>query len=97
MPHDLQKNNNLSFSIISSILITKRKPASVGEVLSEEFMEPMNLTQTELAKAMGVPRRLVNELCRNRRGISVQTALILADVLGITAGFWLNLQKRNNL
>ena len=81
----------------NSMLLTKRKPASVGEVLIEEFMEPMNLTQTELAEAMGVPRRLVNELCRNRRGISVQTALILARVLGTTADFWLNLQKRNDL
>jgi len=92
MRHDLQKSN-----LSLSMLITKRKPASVGEVLIEEFMEPMNLTQTELAEAMGVPRRLVNELCRNRRGISVQTALILAHVLGTTADFWLNLQKRNDL
>ena len=51
-------------------------------------MEPMNLTQTELAEAMGVPRRLVNELCRNRLGITVQTALILAHVLGNTVDFW---------
>ena len=92
MRHDLQKSN-----LSLSMLITKRKPASVGEVLSEEFMEPMHLTQAELAEAIGVPRRLVNELCRNRRGISVQTALILAHVLGTTADFWLNLQKRNDL
>ena len=83
--------------MMSSMLTTKRKPASVGEVLIEEFMEPMHLTQAELAEAIGVPRRLVNELCRNRRGISVQTALILAHVLGTTADFWLNLQKRNDL
>ena len=79
------------------MLLIKRKPASVGEVLIEEFMEPMSLTQTELAEDMGVPRRLVNELCRNRRGVSVQTALILTHVLGTTADFWLNLQKRNDL
>ena len=69
------------------MLITKRKSASVGEVFSEDFMEPMKLTQTELTEAMGVPRRLVNELRRNRRCISVQTALILAHVLDTTANF----------
>jgi len=53
------------------MLITKRKSASVGEVFGEEFMEPMKLAQTELAEAMGVPRRLVNELRRNGRRISV--------------------------
>jgi len=69
----------------------------LAKVLSIEFTKPMNLMQTERAKVMGVPRRRVNELCRNRRGISVQTALILAHVLGTTADFWLNLQKRNDL
>lgn len=60
-------------------------------------MDPMQLTQTELAKAMGVPRRLVNELCRDRRSVTVQTALILARVFGNAADFWLNVQKRNDL
>lgn len=79
------------------MLITKRRPVSVGEMLEQEFMLPLGLTQTELAKAMGVPRRLVNELCRDRRSVSVQTALILARVFGNTADFWLNVQKRNDL
>ena len=48
------------------MLTTKRKPASVGEILIEEFMEPMGLTQGALAKAMGVQRKHVNELCNNR-------------------------------
>ena len=77
--------------------ITKRRPVSVGKILEQEFMDPMGLTQTELAKAMGVPRRLVNELCRDRRSVTVQTALILARVFGNTADFWLNVQKRNDL
>ena len=67
--------------------MTKRKPASVGEVLIEEFMAPLYLSQSELANAMGVPRRLINELCRNRRSITVQPALLLAHIFGNTADF----------
>ena len=48
------------------MLTTKRKPASVGEILVEEFMEPMGLTQGVLAEAMGVQRKHVNELCNDR-------------------------------
>ena len=69
----------------------------LAKVLSIEFIKPMNLMQTERAKVMGVPRRRVNELCRNRHGITVQTSLILANVLGTTVDFWLNLKKRNDL
>jgi addiction module HigA family antidote len=48
------------------MLTTKRKPATVGEILTEEFMQPMGLTQAALAKAMGVQRKHVNELCAAR-------------------------------
>ena len=50
------------------MLMTKPKPASVGEILVQEFMAPMGLTQGVLAEAMGVPRKHVNELCNNRQG-----------------------------
>ncbi|GAA0550981.1 addiction module HigA family antidote [Rhizomicrobium palustre] len=79
------------------MLMTKRKPASVGEILSEEFMTPMGLTQAALAEAMGVPRKHVNELCNNRRNITAATALILARVFGTSPDFWLNIQRRNDL
>jgi antitoxin HigA-1 len=79
------------------MLITKRKPAGVGEVLTEEFMGPMSLTQTALAKAMGVPRKHVNELCVGRRAVTARTALILARVFGNTPEFWLNLQRRTDV
>jgi addiction module HigA family antidote len=79
------------------MLMTKRKPVGVGEILVEEFMEPMGLTQTALAAAMGVPRKHVNELCKDRRAVTVPTALILARVFGNSADFWLNLQRRNDL
>jgi len=79
------------------MLTTKRKPASVGEILIEEFMEPMGLTQSALAEAMGVQRKHVNELCNDRRSVTAPTALILARVFGNSPDFWLNVQRRNDL
>lgn len=79
------------------MLMTKRKPASVGEILTEEFMEPLALTQGALAEAMGVQRKHVNELCNDRRKVTAATALILARVFGNSPDFWLNVQKRSDL
>ena len=56
------------------MLMTKRKPASVGKILSEEFMEPMGLTQGALAEAMGVQRKHVNELCSDLRNVTADRA-----------------------
>ena len=79
------------------MLMTTRKPATVGEILSEEFMQPLGLTQAALAEAMGVQRKHVNELCNNRRNVTAATALILARVFGNSPDFWLNVQRRNDL
>ena len=79
------------------MLTTKRKPASVGEILVKEFMEPMGLTQGALAEAMGVQRKHVNELCNERRAVTAPTALILARVFGNSPDFWLNAQRRGDL
>ena len=79
------------------MLTTKRKPATVGEILVEEFMQPMGLTQAALAEAMGVQRKHVNELCNNRRTVTAATALILARVFGNSPEFWLNVQRRSDL
>ena len=79
------------------MLTTKRKPASVGEILTQEFMEPIALTQGALAKAMGVQRKHVNELCNNRRAVTAPTALIFARVFGNSPDFWLNVQRRSDL
>ncbi len=79
------------------MLTTKRKPASVGEILIEEFMEPLGLTQAALAEAMGVQRKHVNELCNERRTVTAATALILARVFGNSPDFWLNVQRRSDL
>lgn len=79
------------------MLMTTRKPVGVGEMLREEFMEPLGLTQNRLAEAMGVQRKHVNELCTGRRSITADTALMLARVFGNSADFWLNLQRRSDL
>jgi addiction module HigA family antidote len=79
------------------MLMTKRKPATVGEVLVGEFMRPMRLTQAALAVAMGVQRKHVNELCNDRRNVTAATALILARVFGNSPDFWLNVQRRSDL
>jgi addiction module HigA family antidote len=79
------------------MILTNRKPVSVGEMLREEFMVPLGLTQGRLAEAMGVPRKHVNELCMDRRAVTADTALMLARVFGNTAEFWLNLQRRTDL
>jgi antitoxin HigA-1 len=80
-----------------NMILTKRRPASAGTILVEEFLEPMELTQTDLAERSGLPRKHVNELCRDRRAITADTALILARVFGNSADFWLNTQRRTDL
>jgi antitoxin HigA-1 len=79
------------------MLNTARKPVTVGEMLVEEFLGPLGLTQGALAAAMGVQRKLVNELCNDRRAVTADTALMLARVFGNSADFWLNLQRRTDL
>lgn len=79
------------------MLTTERKPVTVGEMLVEEFLTPMNLTQGALAEAMGVQRKLVNELCNNRRAVTADTALMLARAFGNSHEFWLNVQRRTDL
>jgi addiction module HigA family antidote len=79
------------------MLSTDRKPVSVGEMLVEEFLIPHGLTQGALAEAMGVQRKLVNELCNARRAVTADTALMLARVFGNSPDFWLNVQRRTDL
>jgi addiction module HigA family antidote len=79
------------------MIMTKRKPVTVGTILVEEFLEPMALTQSELAERSGLPRKHVNELCRDRRAVTADTALILSRVFGNSADFWLNKQRRTDI
>lgn len=79
------------------MLMTARKPTSVGEMLVEEFLQPMGPTQGALADSMGVPRKHVNELCNNHRAITAPPALIRVRVFGNSPEFWLNTQRRCDL
>jgi addiction module HigA family antidote len=79
------------------MLMTKRKPATPAEILTEEFMEPLGISQTELSERTGLPRKHINELCRDRRAITADTALILSRVFGNSPEFWLNTQRRADL
>jgi antitoxin HigA-1 len=76
---------------------THRAPTHAGEMLLEEFLAPLGLTQRELANGIRVPYQRVNELVRGKRGVTPSTALRLARFFGNTPGFWMNLQLRWDL
>lgn len=76
---------------------THRQPIHPGEMLLREFLEPMGLSQRDVAAGIGVPYQRVNELINGRRGVTPSTALRLSRYLGTTAGVWLNLQQRWDL
>lgn len=63
-----------------------------GEVLLEEFLKPMGISQYRLAKALNVPAMRISEICAGKRAITADTALRLARAIGTTPGFWLGLQ-----
>jgi addiction module HigA family antidote len=79
------------------MLITTRKPVSVGEILTQEFLEPAELTQGALAQAMGVQRKYVYGLCNNQRAVTASTARMLASAFGNSPDFWRNIQQRSDL
>ena len=76
---------------------THREPTHPGEMLLEEFLIPMGITQRELAQAIHVPYQRVNELVNKRRGITPSTALRLSRFFAMSEGFWMNLQFRWDL
>lgn len=69
-------------------------PVHPGEVLAEEFLEPLEISQNRLAVAIGVPPRRINEIVHGKRRITADTALRLSRYFGTTDRFWLNLQTR---
>lgn len=73
------------------------KPIHPGEVLLEEFLEPMRISQYRLAKAIHVPARRINEIIKGLRGITADTALRLSRFFGSSERFWMNLQARYEL
>ena len=74
-----------------------REPTHPGEMLQEEFLLPMSISQRDLSKAIHVPYQRVNEIVNRKRGITPSTALRLAKYFGTTEDFWMNLQLRWDL
>jgi addiction module HigA family antidote len=68
-----------------------------GEILMEEFLDPMDISQNRLARAMGVPPRRINEIVHGKRAVTADTALRLARALGTTEQFWMGLQADYDL
>lgn len=76
----------------ASLGIPARRPPQPGQFLESRFLKPLGIRQTELAKALGVSRRRVNELINGRRAITPDTAVRLAMYFGNEAAFWMHLQ-----
>jgi antitoxin HigA-1 len=74
-----------------------RVPTHPGEILSEEFLRPLELSQVRLAEHLGVPVQRINELINGKRGITPETAWLLAQAFNTTPQFWVNLQANYDL
>jgi addiction module HigA family antidote len=79
------------------MLSKSRIPTHPGEILSEEFLKPLGVTQVALAGHLEVPVQRINELVRGKRGVSPETAWLLAGAFGTTPEFWLALQINHDL
>jgi addiction module HigA family antidote len=80
-----------------AMLPEHRIPTHPGEVLLEEFLQPLGLTQVGFARHIGVPVQRVNEIVKGKRGVTSETAWLLAQALGTTPQFWMNLQGAHDL
>ena len=74
-----------------------RQPTHAGEILLEEFLKPKNISQLELAKAIGVPIQRINTLINGKRGITPETAILLSRYFKTTPQFWMNIQANFDL
>lgn len=81
----------------ATMLPTHRTPTHPGVILREEFLIPLGLSQVALAEHIGVSVQRVNEIVRGKRGITPQTAWLLAEAFGTTPQFWINLQTNHDL
>lgn len=77
--------------------VNQMPPIHPGEILLEEFLRPMDVSQYRLAKAISVPARRINEIVHGNRAITANTALRLSLFFGMTDRFWMNLQTRYEL
>ena len=79
------------------MLPKNRIPTHPGEILLEEFLKPLGITQVAFAKHIGVPVQRINELIRGKRGVTPETAWLLSQALGTTPQFWINMQANHDL
>ncbi len=79
------------------MLNLKRKPTHPGEILNEEFLKPLEISQTELAEAIGTTFRTINELVNAKRNLSSEMAVKLAKYFGTSAELWFNLQNQYDI
>ena len=88
-----RERSPLTREMVSRRLPTNRPPTHPGEMLLEEFLKPLGITQSAIAVRMGISFPRLNEIIRGKRGVTPDTALRLARVLGMPADFWLGLQQ----
>jgi addiction module HigA family antidote len=79
------------------MLPSRRIAAHPGRILLREFLEPSRTTQAQLARRLGISQNRINELIRGKRGVTAETALLLAAYFGNSAEFWMNLQTAHDL
>jgi antitoxin HigA-1 len=79
------------------MLNLKRKPTHPGEILNEEFLKPLEISQTELAEALGTTFRTINELVNEKRNLSSEMAVKLSKYFGTTPELWFNLQNQYDI
>ena len=89
----ISKSQTITNKVAGRRLPRKRPPTHPGEMLYEEFIKPLKLTQVELANRLGVSYPRLNEIIKGRRSVTPDTALRLSRVLGMSADFWLGLQQ----
>ena len=80
-----------------SMMPKHRAPTHPGEMLLKEFLEPMGISQVKLAAGLGIPVQRVNTLIRGKRGVSAETAILLARYFKMSPEFWMNLQTAYDL
>ena len=79
------------------MLPKNRIPTHPGEILLEDFLKPLGVSQVALAEHLDIPVQRINELVRGKRGVTPETAWLLAGALGTTPEFWINLQANHDL
>jgi antitoxin HigA-1 len=87
------KSKSQTTTEVGRRLPRKRPPTHPGEMLLEEFVKPLDITQVELARLLGVSYPRLNEIIKGKRSVTPDTALRLSRVLGMSADFWLGLQQ----